>query len=408
MDEPFALAPRRKTRPVQVGDVQVGGDAKVVVQTMTNTDTADAKATVEQIARLADEGAEIVRIAVPDKRAAAAVPEIVAKTPVPLIADIHFDHRLALEAIKGGIHGLRLNPGNIRDEEKVREVVREAQPRGISIRIGVNEGSLPPIPALEDGQLPPSKVSRMVDAALWEIGVLTEMGFEDIKLSMKAFDVPTMVSAYRAIAPKIPYPLHLGVTEAGTPGSGSVRSAVGIGVLLAEGIGDTIRVSLAADPVEELPVCWDILKSLNLRERGATIVACPTCGRIEVDLIPLANKVEETFKLIGKPITVAVMGCVVNGPGESRDADIGLAAGKGRGAIFRKGEVVRVVQEEQFMTALLEEGAKVIYEKFGETIDISVLDLELPASKKKPVDELISLTPVSAGPTLPGRAARRG
>jgi (E)-4-hydroxy-3-methylbut-2-enyl-diphosphate synthase len=406
-DEPFALAARRKSRPVHVGDVQVGGDADVVVQTMTNTDTADAKTTVEQIARLADEGAEIVRIAVPDKRAAAAVPEIVARAVVPLIADIHFDHRLALEAIKGGIHGLRLNPGNIRDADKVREVVRAAQPRGISIRIGVNEGSLPPIPALKDGELPPSKVSRMVDAALWEIGVLAEMGFEDIKLSMKAFDVPTMVSAYRAIAPKIPYPLHLGVTEAGTPGSGSVRSAVGIGVLLAEGIGDTIRVSLAADPAEELPVCWDILKSLNLRQRGATIVACPTCGRIEVDLIPLANKVEETFKRIGKPITVAVMGCVVNGPGESRDADIGLAAGKGRGAIFRKGEVVRVVQEEQFMTALLEEGAKVIQEKFGETIDITQF-LEPSATTSDSLDDMISLTPVAVSPQLPGRAARRG
>ncbi len=405
-DEPFALSPRRKSRPVHVGDVQVGGDAPVVVQTMTNTDTADAWATIEQIARLADEGSEIVRIAVPDKRAAAAVPEIVAKTPVPLIADIHFDHRLALEAIKGGIHGLRLNPGNIRDADKVREVVRAAQPRGISIRIGVNEGSLPPIPALKDGELPPSKVSRMVDAALWEIGVLREMGFEDNKLSMKAFDVPTMVSAYRAIAPKIPYPLHLGVTEAGTPGSGSVRSAVGIGVLLAEGIGDTIRVSLAADPVEELPVCWDILKSLNLRQRGVTIIACPTCGRIEVDLIPLANAVEETFKRIGKPITVAVMGCVVNGPGESRDADIGLAAGKGRGAIFRKGEVVRVVQEDQFMKALLEEGAKVIQEKFGETIDISEFLDASPSGDS--VDEMISLTPVAASPQLPGRAARRG
>jgi (E)-4-hydroxy-3-methylbut-2-enyl-diphosphate synthase len=405
-DEPFALSPRRKSRPVHVGDVQVGGDAPVVVQTMTNTDTADAKATIEQIARLADEGSEIVRIAVPDKRAAAAVPEIVARTIVPLIADIHFDHRLALEAIKGGIHGLRLNPGNIRDADKVREVVRAAQPRGISIRIGVNEGSLPPIPALKDGELPPSKVSRMVDAALWEIGVLEEMGFEDVKLSMKAFDVPTMVSAYRAIAPKIPYPLHLGVTEAGTPGSGSVRSAVGIGVLLAEGIGDTIRVSLAADPAEELPVCWDILKSLNLRQRGATIVACPTCGRIEVDLIPLANAVEETFKRIGKPITVAVMGCVVNGPGESRDADIGLAAGKGRGAIFRKGEVVRVVQEEQFMTALLEEGAKVIEERFGETIDISEFLDASPSGDS--LDEMISLTPVAASPQLPGRAARRG
>lgn len=404
-DEPFALAERRKTRPVHVGDVQVGGDAPIVVQTMTNTDTADARATVEQIARLADEGAEIVRIAVPDKAAAAAVPDIVAATPVPLIADIHFDHRLALEAIKGGIHGLRLNPGNIRDAEKVREVVKAAQPRGISIRIGVNEGSLPPLPALADGEMPPAKVERMVSAALWEIGVLEELGFEDIKLSMKAFDVPTMVSAYRQIAPRIPYPLHLGVTEAGTPGSGSVRSAVGIGVLLAEGIGDTIRVSLAADPAEELPVCWDILKSLNLRQRGATIVACPTCGRIEVDLIPLANRIEETFKQIGKPITVAVMGCVVNGPGESRDADIGLAAGKGRGAIFRKGEVVRVVAEEQFMAALLEEGAKVIEERFGETIDITRLGAA--ATSGDSLDDLIALTPVQASPRLPGRAARR-
>jgi (E)-4-hydroxy-3-methylbut-2-enyl-diphosphate synthase len=388
---------------VRVGDVQVGGDAPVVVQTMTNTDTADARATVEQIARLTDAGAEIVRIAVPDKAAADAVGEIVRASPVPLIADIHFDHRLALEALKAGIHGLRLNPGNIRDADKVREVVREAAPRGISIRIGVNEGSLPPIPALADGELPPPKVDRMVDAALWEIGVLEEMGFEDIKLSMKAFDVPTMVSAYRAIAPRIPYPLHLGVTEAGTPGAGTVRSAIGIGILLAEGIGDTIRVSLAADPAEELPVCWDILKSLNLRQRGATIVACPTCGRIEVDLIPLAKKVEETFMAIGKPITVAVMGCVVNGPGESRDADIGLAAGKGRGAIFRKGEVVRTVPESQFMSALLEEGAKVIEERFGEKIDLPGIDLGGARD-----EEMISLTPVEASAQLPGRAARRG
>jgi (E)-4-hydroxy-3-methylbut-2-enyl-diphosphate synthase len=407
-DEPVPLNPRRMSRPVHVGDVQVGGDAPIVVQTMTNTDTADARSTIEQIARLADEGAEIVRIAVPDKAAAAAVPEIVGKTAVPLIADIHFDHRLALEAIKGGIHGLRLNPGNIRDADKVREVVKAAQSRTISIRIGVNEGSLPPIPALADGELPPDKVTRMVDAALWEIGVLEEMGFEDIKLSMKAFDVPTMVSAYRAIAPRIPYPLHLGVTEAGTPGAGTVRSSIGIGILLAEGIGDTIRVSLAADPAEELPVCWDILKSLNLRFRGATIVACPTCGRIEVDLIPLANKVEETFQAIGKPITVAVMGCVVNGPGESRDADIGLAAGKGRGAIFRKGEVVRTVREDQFLTALLEEGAKVIEERYGETIDIAAVAGISPATNGDSNDDLISLTPIEASTSLPGRAARRG
>jgi len=400
-DEPTPLNPRRTSRPVHVGDVQVGGDAPIVVQTMTNTDTADANATIEQIALLADAGAEIVRIAVPDRHAAAAVPEIVNRTPVPLIADIHFDHRLALSSIEGGIHGLRLNPGNIRDVAKVREVVKAAKERGISIRVGVNEGSLPPIPALADGELPPPKTQRMVDASLWEIAILEEMGFEDIKLSLKAFDVPTMITAYREIAKRVPYPLHLGVTEAGTPGAGTVRSAIGIGLLLAEGIGDTIRVSLAADPVEELPVCWDILKSLNIRFRGATIVACPTCGRIEVDLIPLAKQIEEHFMTLGKPITVAVMGCVVNGPGESRDADIGLAAGKGRGAIFRKGEVVRTVAESEFFTALLEEGRKVIAEKFGEDVG-----QEQGAGSKEQGD-LIRLTPVESR-TLPGRAARRG
>jgi (E)-4-hydroxy-3-methylbut-2-enyl-diphosphate synthase len=280
--------------------------------------------------------------------------------------------------------------------EKVREVVKAAKERGIPIRVGVNEGSLPPIHALAEGELPPPKPQRMVDAAMWEIGILQEMGFEDIKISLKAFDVPTMVTAYREIAKRVDYPLHLGVTEAGTPGAGSVRSAVGIGLLLAEGIGDTIRVSLAADPVEELPVCWNILSSLNIRQRGATIVACPTCGRIEVDLIPLANQVEEHFQKLGKPITVAVMGCVVNGPGESRDADVGLAAGKGKGAIFRKGEVVRVVPEEQFLSALMEEGQRVIAEKFGE---------EAPPPSDA-ADDFIPMTPVQSN-TLPGRAARR-
>ncbi|MDP2675251.1 MAG: flavodoxin-dependent (E)-4-hydroxy-3-methylbut-2-enyl-diphosphate synthase [Dehalococcoidia bacterium] len=396
-EEYLPLSTRRKSRPVHVGDVQVGGDAPVVVQTMTNTDTADARSTLQQTARLAEEGAEIVRIAVPDKAAAAALPDIVSGTPVPLIADIHFDYKLALASIKAGIHGLRLNPGNIRDADKVREVVRAAKERGIPIRIGVNEGSLPPLPPLADGELPPPKPRRMVDAALWEIGILEEMGFEDIKISLKAFDVPTMVTAYREIAKRVPYPLHLGVTEAGTPGAGSVRSAVGIGLLLAEGIGDTIRVSLAADPAEELPVAWNILSSLNIRQRGATIVACPTCGRIEVDLIPLANQVEAHFQKLGKPITVAVMGCVVNGPGESRDADIGLAAGKGKGAIFRKGVVVRIVPEEQFLSALIEEGRLVLAEKFPD-------ESGPPAAEN--LDAIIPMTAVdSAG--LPGRAARR-
>src|SRR3990170_3192097 len=356
---------RRKSRAVHIGNVQVGGDAPIRVQSMTATDTADVAATVGQIQQLAEAGCEIARVAVPDKEAAAALPDVLRQSPLPVIADIHFDYRLALAALKAGVHGLRLNPGNIRDAEKVKAVVAEAKARGTPIRVGVNAGSLPPIPALADGELPPPTHQRMVDAALWEIGILEEMGFDLIKVSLKAFDVPTMVQAYRDIAARTPYPLHLGVTEAGTPRSGSVRSAIGIGILLSEGLGDTIRVSLAADPVEEIPVCWDILNSLNLRRRGPTLVACPTCGRIEVDLIPLANRVEEHFTRLGKPITVAVMGCVVNGPGEAKMADLGIAGGKGRGVIFRKGEIIRTVDEPQFMDALIEEGNRVIAEMDG-------------------------------------------
>jgi len=403
IEEHLPLSPRRRSRPVHVGDVQIGGDAPIVVQTMTNTDTADAQATLNQIAQLARLGAEIVRLAVPDKAAAAALPDILPRTPVPLIADIHFDHRLALASIQAGIHGLRLNPGNIRNPAKVRQVVRAARERGIPIRVGVNEGSLPPLPPLAEDELPPPKPQRMVDAALWEIAILQEMGFEDIKVSLKAFDVPTMVTAYREIAKRVPYPLHLGVTEAGTPGAGSVRSAVGIGILLAQGIGDTIRVSLAADPAEELPVAWNILASLNIRQRGPIIIACPTCGRIEVDLIPLVNQVEAHFQKLGKPITVAVMGCVVNGPGEARDADVGLAAGKAKGAIFRKGEVVRTVPEKQFLSALVEEGHRVITEKFP--------DWSGPPLPSDDLDAVIPMTVVESatcpGRSLPGRVARR-
>ncbi|MEX2245858.1 MAG: flavodoxin-dependent (E)-4-hydroxy-3-methylbut-2-enyl-diphosphate synthase [Dehalococcoidia bacterium] len=356
------MSPRRNSKPVFVGDVQVGGHAPIAVQSMCSTDTSDTKTTLAQLHQLKDAGCDIVRIAVPDKEAAAALPEIVEKAPLPIIADIHFDYRWALAAIRAGFDGLRLNPGNIRDAEKVTQVAQEAKARGISIRIGVNAGSLPPIRALADGELPPTLPDRMVEAALWEIGVLNEAGFDDIKISMKAFDVPTMVEAYRRLAPLVPYPLHLGVTEAGTPRAGSVRSAIGIGILLAEGIGDTIRVSLAADPVEEVPVCWDILNTLNLRKRGATLVACPTCGRIEIDLIPLANKVEEHFTKRGKILTVAVMGCVVNGPGEAKMADLGIAGGKGRGVIFRQGQIVRTVDEPEFLSALIDEGEKIIAE----------------------------------------------
>jgi (E)-4-hydroxy-3-methylbut-2-enyl-diphosphate synthase len=356
------MSQRRTTKPVYIGDVQVGGEAPVRVQSMCSTDTADIETTLRQIHELAELGCEIVRVAVPDKEAAGAMPDLVKQTPVPLVADIHFDYRWALASLKASVHALRLNPGNIRDPEKIRQVVQEAKARNTPIRIGVNAGSLPPLPPLEEGEMPPAMHDRMVDAALWEIGLLEEQGFDAIKISLKAFDVPTMVAAYRELAPKVPYPFHLGVTEAGTPRAGSVRSAIGIGILLSEGIGDTIRVSLAADPKEELPVCWDILASLNLRQRGPTIVACPTCGRIEIDLIPLANKVEDHFQRLGKPITVAVMGCVVNGPGEAKMADLGIAGGKGRGVIFRKGEIVKTVDEKDFLPALIEEGNKVVAE----------------------------------------------
>ena len=378
--------PRRKSKPVHVGDVQVGGDAPVAVQSMCATITENVDATVAQLDQLKEAGCDIVRIAVPDRAAADALPEIVRRAPLPIIADIHFDYRWALAAIDAGFDGLRLNPGNIRDADKVKLVATKAKERGIPIRIGVNAGSLPPIRALAEGELPPSLPDRMVEAALWEIKVLNDADFDDIKISMKAFDVPTMVEAYRRLAPLVPYPLHLGVTEAGTPRAGSVRSAIGIGILLAEGIGDTIRVSLAADPVEEVPICWDILNTLNLRKRGATLVACPTCGRIEIELIPLANKVEEHFTKRGKILTVAVMGCVVNGPGEAKMADLGIAGGKGRGVIFRKGEIVKTVDEPEFMSALIEEGEKIIaemeagtYTAVSHTLDTDVIPLmEVP------------------------------
>ena len=356
---------RRPSKPVWVGSVQVGGDAPIVVQSMTNTNTADAQATLRQTYELAELGCEIIRVAVPDRHAAAALPEIVRHSPIPVVADIHYDYRLAIASLRAGVHGLRLNPGNIRDPQKVRTVVRAAKERQVPIRVGVNEGSLPPLPALAEGELPPPKWQRMVDAALWEIRLLEEMDFDLIKISLKAFDVPTTVAAYREIARLTPYALHIGITEAGPARSGSIRNAVGIALLLAEGIGDTIRVSLTADPREEIPVAYDILSALNLRQRGPTIVACPTCGRMETDIISLANQAEEHFRKLGKPITLAVMGCVVNGPGEAREADVGIAAGKGKGAIFRNGLVVRVVEEKDYLSALVEEGQKVIAEKWA-------------------------------------------
>jgi (E)-4-hydroxy-3-methylbut-2-enyl-diphosphate synthase len=356
------LPKRRKSRQIRIGDVLIGGNAPISVQSMTTTDTADVKATLEQIARLVDAGVDIIRIAVPDKQAAAAVPEIVKATPVPLVADIHFDYRLALAAIEGGIHALRLNPGNIEKEEYVRQVVTKAKERDIPIRIGVNFGSIPKISKEESDEITQSVANtteliaeQMVRGALKHVRILEDMDYRNIKISLKAFDVPTMIEAYSRIADRVDYPLHLGVTESGTPKAGSIRSTLGLGYLLANGIGDTLRVSLAGDPVEEVYTGFEILKGLNLRQRGATMVACPTCGRVEIDLIALAERVEKYLERVRQPIKVAVMGCVVNGPGESRDADLGVAGGRGKGVIYAKGEVFRTCAEIDILPTLIEE-----------------------------------------------------
>ncbi len=354
------VAPRRKTRVLEVGTVKIGGENPIVVQSMTTADTRDPKATLEQIAKLADAGCEVVRVAVPDRVAAAALPEIVPYSPIPVIADIHFEHTLALSAMKAGIHGLRLNPGNIRKPEAVREVVAMAKERGTPIRIGVNYGSVPPFTDEFVDEMNAQNATQvelraewMVRTALTHIRILEDHDFGLIKVSLKAFEVPVLFEAYRRFA-ALPndYPLHLGVTEAGTPKAGSVRSAVGLGTLLALGIGDTIRVSLTTDPVEEVFVGYEILKTLELRQKGATMIACPTCGRAEVDLFSLAEKVDEFLKTIDEPIRVAVMGCEVNGPGEARDADIGLAAGRKMGVIFRKGKILKRVTEAEMLDEL--------------------------------------------------------
>lgn len=352
---------RRISRPVRLGEVVIGGGAPVVVQSMCSTPTADVAATRVQIAALAKAGCQVVRLAVPDREAAAALPELVRGSPVPLVADIHFDHRLALAALAAGVHGLRLNPGNLRDPRKVRQVVRAAAERGVPIRIGVNAGSLPPL-ARGEGPPPPTLEEvraalpqRMVEAALGHVRLLEELGFYDIVLSLKAFDVPVTVAANRLLAAQVPYALHLGITEAGLPWAGTIRSAVGLGILLFEGLGDTIRVSLTGDPVEEVRVAYEILRALELGRRGPTLISCPTCGRTEVDLLRLAEEVERRLQGLEAPITVAVMGCVVNGPGEARQADYGLAGGKGRGVIFRHGEIVGTFPEERLVEALMAE-----------------------------------------------------
>ena len=341
---------RRISKQIQIGGVKIGGGAPVVVQSMTNTDTRDVKSTIRQIKQMERYGCEIIRVAVPDMQAASALKDIKKGIKIPLIADIHFDYRLALAALEAGVDGFRLNPGNIGDREQIKKVVLAAKERAVPIRIGLNAGSLP-----KQAGADKPVAQRMVNAALEQVRLLESLDFDLIKVSLKAFDVPTTIAAYRAISVKIPYPLHIGITEAGTPRTGIIRSSVGIGALLYLGIGDTIRVSLTAPPKEEVTAAWEILKSLNLRQHGPVLVSCPTCGRTEVDLVKLALQVEKELQKIKKPIKVAVMGCVVNGPGEAADADVGIACGKGKGILFRNGKKIGVVQEEDFLKVLMAE-----------------------------------------------------
>lgn len=339
------------TRQIKVGGVLVGGGAPVSIQSMTNTPTHDVEATVAQIKALATAGCDIVRVAVPDQAAARAIRAIKDQITLPLVADIHFDYKLALIAVEGGIDKIRINPGNIGGEDRVKAVADACRANGVPIRIGVNGGSLEKDLLAKYGGPTPE---ALVESALGHIRLLEKFGFEDICVSLKSSSVPVTMAAYEKMHSTSDYPLHLGVTEAGTLRMGTIKSAVGIGGLLARGIGDTFRVTLTADPVEEIRVARDILRAVGLRKDGPELISCPTCGRTKIDLIPLAQQVENLLKGVDKPITVAVMGCVVNGPGEARHADVGLAGGNGEGVLFRKGEIVRKVPEEELIPALME------------------------------------------------------
>ncbi len=343
---------RRETHKIHVGNVAVGGDAPVVVQSMCTTDTRDIRASLQQISRLAEVGCELVRLAVLDDKAVEALKIIKEEAPIPLIADIHFDHRLALGALKAGVDGLRINPGNIGGDKAVAKVVRAAAERRVPIRIGVNSGSLDKDLHQRYGGATPE---AMVESALRQIQLLESLQFHEIKISLKSSDVMTMVDSYRLLADKVAYPLHLGVTEAGTLISGTAKSAIGIGLLLAEGIGDTIRVSLTSDPIDEIKAAYEILRALKLRERGVEVISCPTCGRCEIDIIGLTHEVEKRLLTVKTPLKVAIMGCVVNGPGEAKEADVGIAGGRGQGILFKKGEIVEKLPEEELMPRLLKE-----------------------------------------------------
>ncbi|MFI3300997.1 MAG: flavodoxin-dependent (E)-4-hydroxy-3-methylbut-2-enyl-diphosphate synthase [Candidatus Gastranaerophilales bacterium] len=336
---------RKKTKELIIGNVKVGNNNPISVQSMCNTDTCDVKSSVQQISRLTDEGCEIVRLAVLNSHASSAIKEIKSLVKIPIIADIHFDYRLALECINNGVDALRINPGNIGKIENVKKVVNLAKQQNIPIRIGVNAGSLEK--SLQEKNMP--LYEKMVHSALGHIKILEDLDFDLIKVSLKSSDVLTTINAYRLMSEKIDYPLHVGVTEAGTLKGGLIKSSVGIGTLLAEGIGDTIRVSLTENPVEEVGAGFEILKSLGLRQKGVNFISCPTCGRTKIDLINLAKQVEDRFKNIDKPITIATMGCAVNGPGEASHADFGIAGGIGEGYIFKKGEIILKLPENELL-----------------------------------------------------------
>ncbi len=354
------MTDRRKTRQLHVGNVAVGGDAPISVQSMTTTKTADVDGTLAQVYALAGAGADIVRITCNEVEAAEGLAEIVPRSPVPIIADIHYQYRLALGALEAGVQGLRLNPGNIRKEDQIKAVAREAKDRGVPIRVGVNAGSLDKDLLAKHGSAVPE---ALVESALLEIRYLEEVDFTDIKISVKHSHVPSMVDSYRLLSQRVDYPLHLGVTEAGPPPAGLIKGVAGIATLLNEGIGDTIRFSLTADPVEEAKAGRQLLEFLGLRERkGLDLIACPSCGRAEVDVIDVATRAQAALEAENLPIQVAVMGCVVNGPGEAREADIGIAAGRGKGHLFIKGQVVRVVPESEMVEALLDEARKLVEE----------------------------------------------
>lgn len=351
---------RRKSRQIKLGDLLIGGDAPISVQSMCNTDTRDVAATLTQIDALEQAGCEIIRCAVPDQQAADCLGAIKQGCRIPLIADIHFDYKLALSAVEQGVDGLRLNPGNIGERWKVEEVVAACRERQVPIRIGVNGGSLEKELLEKYGH---ATAEAMADSALGHIRILEDLNYREIKVSLKASDIRRTVGAYWRLATQVDYPLHIGITEAGTTWAGTIKSAVGLGSLLYEGIGDTLRVSLTGDPVEEVRVGYEILKSLDLRERGPVFVSCPTCGRCQIDLIEIAEEVERRLQDLPKALTIAVMGCVVNGPGEAREADLGIAGGKGQGILFKHGEVVRKVPQNELADALVEAAWEMIEEQ---------------------------------------------